>query len=235
MAIKERVSLFKRYSDERIHQVEPFRTYYLIMEGTNTEPQYFWHLDRFLAKHRVRNNVKLVFLDRTHTDRGRNTPRQLFTFLREWRKENKDENAIYCMVFDRDSYKAYENPAEAYLAFVRRVKATTVRMIVTSPCFEIWLLLHRERAVAEYIWPDSRNIFLNRRLNSRYTYLSKLVQDVFGFNPKTSVPAEIVEKVDVALVQAGFLTSDVEEMAYEIGENVSAFIKELCFDPRDLR
>lgn len=235
MAIRERVSLFNRYRDQRVRQVEPFKTYYIIMEGTNTEPQYFQHLDRYLVKLRARNNIKLVFLDRTHADRGRNTPRQLFSFLRDYKKTNKEDNAVYCMVFDRDSYKGFENPAAAYLDFIRKIKTTAVKTIVTSPCFEIWLLLHREKVLFEHVWPDSGNIFTNRRLNSRFTYLSKMVYDLFGFNPKSYVPYEIVEKVSVALSQAPYLTSDLEKMAFEIGENVSDFIKELCLDPRNLK
>ena len=33
MAIRERVSLFNRYRDQRVRRVEPFKTYYIIMEG----------------------------------------------------------------------------------------------------------------------------------------------------------------------------------------------------------
>ena len=53
MAIREHISLVNRYPAARVGTVEPFRTYYLIMEGTNTEPQYF----RLLEKKMLRNNL----------------------------------------------------------------------------------------------------------------------------------------------------------------------------------
>ncbi|MCK9536775.1 MAG: RloB family protein [Bacilli bacterium] len=234
MAIRERISLYNRYRDRRVHQVEPFRTYYIIMEGTKTEPLYFHYLDRYLAEKRVRNNIKIIYLDRTSNDRGRNTPRQLFTFLNNCRKINNQENAVYCMVFDRDSYKGFSDPTNSYLDFINKVKMTSVKMIVTSPCFEIWLLLHHKGVISEYIRPHYQQIFNNNRLNSTFTYISKMVYELFGFNPKTTIPEDFVEKADIAMKQAAFLTSDLVKLATEIGENVSDFIKELCIDPRNL-
>ena len=234
MAIRERVSLFNRYRDRRIHQVETFKTYYVIMEGTKTEPLYFHHLDRYLTKKRIRNNIRIVYLDRTKRDRGSNTPQQLLDFLNDFRSRKDDDDAVYCMIFDRDSYKGYIEPTAAYLDFIRKTVREPVKLIVTSPCFEIWLLLHKKNSYQKLIVPAKDKIFFNKRLNSSFTYISKMVFNLFGFNPKTTIPAAFVSEVETALTQSSCLTSDLICMATEIGENVSDFIKELCIDPRNL-
>lgn len=232
MGISERVSLYHRYPDQRTGKVAPFRTYYLIMEGTKTEPTYFQLLEKHLAAMRVRNNLRIVYLERTLKDRGSNSPEQLFHFLRLFRAQKQDPDAVYCMVFDRDSYKNHPNPEKSYLDFLKRVENTPVRLVVSSPCFELWLLMHRPRAYYDLILPDAEAIFRNERLSAGYTYLSRMVKDLFGFNPKSMIPDFLLNGLPHALQQSPLLTSDPVKMAKEIGENIGDFIEELRRDER---
>ncbi|NLD27028.1 MAG: RloB domain-containing protein [Acholeplasmataceae bacterium] len=232
MGLRERVSLYNRYTEERIGMVTPFRTYYLIMEGTKTEPIYFQLLEKKLLALRVRNNIRLIYLERTLNDRGSNTPDQLFRFLRLFRAQKNDPDAVYFMVFDRDSYKNRPNPEKSYLDFLNRIKNAPVRLIVSSPCFELWLLLHRLNAYRDLILPDQEAIFQNERLSSGYTYISKMVKDLFGFNPKSMIPDFFLNGLNNALKQSPLLTSDPVRMATEIGENIGDFIAELMQDVR---
>ncbi|MDD4000387.1 MAG: RloB family protein [Bacilli bacterium] len=232
MAIRERVSLSSRYKKPIVGTVRPFRTYYLIMEGTKTEPTYFRLLEAELIKRRVRNNISLVYLERTENDRGSNSPQQLYDFLQKYRKDKGDVNGEYLMIFDRDSYKNHFNPCRSYLNFLNKVKKSKVRLLVTSPCFEIWLLLHQPNAYQNHIEPHQKLLFENARLSPAYTYISKIVRNVFGFNPKSFIPEDFLEKLDIAMKQSSLITSDLKKMATELGENISDFIKEIS---RDLR
>ncbi|HBP26003.1 MAG TPA: hypothetical protein DD618_03525 [Acholeplasmatales bacterium] len=232
--IRTNVSLYNRYPGKRVGSVEPFRTYYIIMEGTNTEPDYFRLLEKRLSDLKIRNNIRIVYLERTQQDRGSNSPRQLFRFLQDFRKCQNDKAAVYCMVFDRDSYKNQVNPTEGYLNFLNQNQKSKIRMIVSSPCFEVWLLLHQKNSVSDIIEPNAKPIFENARLTSSFTYISKMVRDVFGFNPKIMIPEHFLDRLPIAMSQAHLLTTDLHQMATEIGQNVSEFIAELQFDPRKL-
>jgi hypothetical protein len=201
------------------------------MEGTNTEPTYFKLLEMELIKRRIRNNISLVYLERTQNDRGSNTPRQLYNFLREFQKQ-KDDDGVYLMVFDRDSYKNHFNPKKSYLDFLKSVRHSNVRMIITSPCFEIWLLLHLDNSYQEFIEPNKKNIFRNDRISPAYTYVSKMVRDIFGFNPKSNIPEDFLKNLNIAMKQSSQLTSDPKKMATELGENISDFIREISYDQR---
>lgn len=232
MAIRERVSLYNRYRVPKVGTVRPFRTYYLIMEGTNTEPTYFRLLEKELLKRRIRNNIAIVYLDRTQNDRGSNTPKQLFNFLQEFKKDKDDPDAVYLMVFDRDSYKNHFNPKKSYLAFLNSIKGSDVRILVTSPCFEIWLLLHKNNSYQEFIKPNRKSLFRNVRISPAYTFISKMVRDVFGFNPKSYIPEELLASLEIAMAESRHLTSDPYEMANDLGENISDFIREISSDFR---
>ncbi len=232
MAIRERVSLYNRYLKPRVGTVQPFRTYYLIMEGTNTEPSYFRLLERELLRRRVRNSIAIVYLERTARDRGSNTPRQLYGFLQAFRKEKNDPGGVYFMVFDRDSYKNHPDPKQSYLDFLKIIKGSGIRILVTSPCFEIWVLLHRKNAYGELVLPNERNLFRNKRISPAHTYISRLVVSAFGFNPKAGIPEGFLKNLDHAMEESKNLTSDPAEMAEKLGENISDFIREICSDLR---
>ena len=232
MGLRERISLYNRYPDNRIGKTPTFKTFYLIMEGTKTEPTYFQHLEKKLIELRVRNNIRLVYLERTARDRGSNTPTQLYNFLQTYKAQKNDPNAVYAMVFDRDSYKNRPDPERTYLGFLNKVKKKEVRLLVTSPCFELWLLLHKKDSYQKYIVPKVQEIFMNERLSTGYTYLSKMVKDIFGFNPKSTIPLDLLDGLDEALKQSYYLTSKPEKMARELGENISDFIRELRMDYR---
>lgn len=232
MAIRQRVSLFKRYPDERLLSYDVFKTYYLIMEGTNTEPIYFKLLERKLSELKIHNNIKIIYLERTLRDRGSNTPSQLLNFLLEYKEEIEDENAVFWVVFDRDSYKSHTNQEGEYLGFVQHAKSKGVGMLVTSPCFEIWILLHKKNAYNQIIKPNEQEIFENKRVSPGYTYISQLVKNKYGFNPKTNIPASLLDNLDDALNESRYLTKSLEKMAIEIGENISSFVRKLLEDPR---
>lgn len=231
MAIRQRVSLFKRYPDDRLSSRDVFKTYYLIMEGTNTEPIYFKLLEKKLSELKVHNNIKLIYLERTLRDRGSNTPQQLLEFSLEYKEEINDDNAVFWIIFDRDSYKSHLNQEEVYLSFIEKAKPK-VRMLITSPCFELWILLHRKNAYKSIIEPKKDELFENKRISPGYTFASRLVKNRFGFNPKNNIPYTLFDNLEYALEESKYLTKSFTKMATEIGENISVFIKQLLEDPR---
>lgn len=231
MAIRERVSLYRRYQDDRVFNIEPFRTYYIIMEGTNTEPIYFRLLEKKLFEKRIHNNIKLIFLERTLRDRGSNTPYQLLNYLKQIKTE--ESNCVnYLIVFDRDSFKTSINQANSYLSFIEEAKSNNIKMLITSPCFEIWLLLHQNNVYNSFIKPNEKFIFENKRVSPSYTYISKLVRDIYGFNPKATIPSNFIDNLEIALKEAKNLEKDISKFSNSIGENISLFIEELLLDPR---
>jgi len=50
-----------------------------------------------------------------------------------------DELDAFCLIADRDSKS---NPAKSYLELVDTCCKNNIRLFITNPCFEFWLLLH---------------------------------------------------------------------------------------------
>jgi hypothetical protein len=59
-----------------------------------------------------------------------------------------------------------------------------------------------------------------------------MVRDVFGFNPKSYIPEELLMNLEIAMEESRHLTSDPYEMAHELGENISDFIREISSEFR---
>ncbi|MGD9605263.1 MAG: RloB family protein [Bacilli bacterium] len=232
MPIREKTSLINRYQTKKVGTIEPFKTYYLIMEGTNTEPIYFRLLEKKFISMKVRNHVRIVYLERTENDVGSNSPRQLLSFLLKFKQTKND--GVFAMIFDRDSFKNHPNPIQSYHDFIKKALKLPIKLVVSSPCFETWLLLHYPNVVKDYLIKNEQLLMDNPRVSSTFTYASKLVDKLFGFNPKAFIPEDFIDNLPIAMKQRYELTTDVRLMATQLGETVGDLIKELQYDPRKL-
>lgn len=138
------------------------------------------------------------------------------------------------MVFDRDSFKNHPNPLQSYNDFIKKALKLPIKVVVSSPCFEIWLLLHYPNFVNDYLIENKKELLENRRVSSSFTFASKMVDRLFGFNPKAEIPEHFIDKLPIALKQRLELTRDIRLLGTELGENVGDLIEEIQLDPRGL-
>ena len=100
----------------------------IVSEGKETECNYFNAL-RNLKKLSVAH-VEVIGPDKA----GGTHPRNLVEYIKTNKKKYKDFDEKWC-VFDRDKH---ENIEEAFVT----AKDNKINIAFSSPCFEIWLLLH---------------------------------------------------------------------------------------------
>lgn len=86
----------------------------------------------------------------------------------------------FVIVFDRDSYRT----PDEYSNFIGLAGANNL-LVVTSPCFELWLILHYENAMAKYISPNKNKLFANKKASNKHTCASELFSKISGCNPKS--------------------------------------------------
>jgi RloB-like protein len=125
---------------------EPRRRVLIVCEGDRVEPGYLLGLRRELRLEKER----VVILGGGHdTD-----PRKVLkAALAEHKRQDQSFDAIFCVV-DHDNHpglgQALKTAAQHPMG-----KARTLRIVVSVPCFEAWLLLHRaDYSSAPYL--DSR-------------------------------------------------------------------------------
>lgn len=107
----------------------------ILCESAQTEPNYFrW----FKFENRLTNVVVSPL-------RGsKSGPRELLKRLRSELRDDPGLDEVYC-VLDHDERTAEIKNFEADLARILKRRASThIEMVLSKPCFELWLLLHFE-------------------------------------------------------------------------------------------
>ena len=232
--LREFRSLTTRFEEDI--KIEPLRRYYLIFEGANTERKYFQGIDNNRKELGINSQIELVILHKEGDISSYSHPIKLLELIEEKKKslkrDGKFDKAIdrFVIVFDRDSYESSED----YVEFVEKASADNI-LTVTSPCFQLWLILHYENAVERYIVPNKDGLFDNEKVSRAHSFASNLFSEISGVNPKSgSFFNKLKGGIDLAVEQEKLLEQDILKMATEIGSNVGVLIEQMREDPRDV-
>ena len=232
--LREFRSLTTRFEEDV--KIEPLRRYYLIFEGANTERKYFQGIDNNRKELGINSQIELVILHKEGDISSFSHPIKLLELIEEKKKslktDGKFDKAIdrFVIVFDRDSYEKSED----YVEFVEKASADNI-LTVTSPCFELWLILHYENAVEKYVATNKDRLFDNEKVSRAHSFASNLFSEISGTNPKSgSFFNKLKGGIDLAIEQEKALEQDILRMATEIGSNVGFLIERMREDPRDV-
>lgn len=133
----------------------PRRTYRIFCEGTRTEPEYLSALRRHPAVRQLAA-VELVVA------KAGGKPRTLVTAAtaaKDKAREQQDEVDEFWCVFDVEQPGQHPGLAEA----IRDARRHRIRVAVSNPCFELWLILHFQDQTG---WLDTAGACeLRRRLD----------------------------------------------------------------------
>jgi len=231
--LREFRSLTTRFEEDI--KIEPLRRYYLIFEGANTERKYFQGIDNNRKELGINSQIELIILHKEGDISSFSHPIKLLELIEGKKKslktDGKFDKAIdrFVIVFDRDSYEK----TEEYIEFIEKAIGDNI-LTVTSPCFELWLILHYEAAVGKYVVPNKDRLFDNEKVSSSHTFASRLFSEISGSNPKAgSFFNKLKGGIDLAIEQEKSLEQDILRMATEIGSNVGFLIERMREDPRD--
>lgn len=186
-------------STDNIEQREPYRKYFFICEGANTETWYFRKLIDIRKSLNIHPLIDIRLLEKTEEDKDISFPRKLIAFA-ERQKENADisfdrERDKMIIVFDAD---IFEEKVQDYDEVVALGEAENI-LAVSNPAFELFLLLHFENAYEEDIKPNEEEIIKNEK-DGNQTFIYKLLLARTGVNPKkNSAIGELAKNVDIAI------------------------------------
>ncbi|MNC50294.1 hypothetical protein D3C75_995270 [compost metagenome] len=160
----------------------------------------------------------------------------MFELVNEKKQELVDHEKYYegidefVIVFDRDSYQE----SSEYLEFISISESDNL-LAVTSPCFELWLILHKEDSVEDYILEYETEILANHKVSNQHTYTSKLFSDLFQMNPKSNLDFEVFKNsIGIALLQEQKICRNIHEFTERIGSNIGSLIELFRSDPRQV-
>ncbi len=232
--LREFRSLTTRFEEDV--KIDLLRRYYLIFEGANTERKYFQGIDNNRKELGINSQIEIVILHKEGDISSFSHPIKLLALIEDKKKSLKRDGKFdkridqFVIVFDRDSYEK----AEGYIEFVEKASVDNI-LAVTSPCFELWLILHYEDAVAKYILPNRDHLFENKKVSVSHTFASRLFSEISGTNPKSGTFFNKLKRsVDLAISQEKELEQDILIMATDLGSNIGILIEQMREDPRDV-
>lgn len=215
-------------------QIEPYRHYYFICEGRNTEKWYFEKLIDIRKELSIHADIELVYLEKTGKDENLSNPTQLIEFAGKQKTngsisfDSKFDKMV--VVFDAD---VFENIYTNYDDVIKKGSVNNI-LGITNPSFELFLLLHYQDSVDDLIIPNQANIIANAWVGkgqSRKRYIEDLFRKKSGMRPKSNRSiGELAYDVQIAIEQEEKLNEDITVCKGKITSNIGKVIKSIMDD-----
>lgn len=214
----------KRPSDSE-DQIEPYRKYFFICEGSNTEVWYFKKLIDLRKTLGIHPLIDIRLMEKTGEDETVSNPKALIQFAEAQKKVVSNKFDVshdkMVVVFDADIYK---NAVEKYKEILELGNPNNI-LAVTYPSFELFLLLHYDGSYNETIFPNAELILENKKVGKR-RYIAKLFTEKSGMNPKENpLVGDLAANIDIAIAQEELLNQDIESAIGCLTSNVGKIIQ----------
>ena len=212
---------------DQVEQIEPFRKYFFICEGANTETYYFRRLIDLRKQLGIHPLIDIRLWEKTNEDRNLSFAKNLVTFA-EKQKQNPEngfdnERDKMVIVFDGD---IFEEKVQGYEELISQIEKTDIAG-VTNPGFELFLLLHFEGSYKQWIEGHEAD-FLRMDKNGKYSYAYKVLRNLTGMNAKNNPEiGNLAENVLIAISQEKMINQDIHELKGKVSSNVGKIIEEI--------
>ena len=144
---------------DREEQVEPYRKYYFICEGANTETFYFEKLIDLRKDLGIHPLIDIRLWEKTEGDRNISFAKNLVRFAYEQKSLESNgfdvERDKMIIVFDGD---IFEEKVQGYDELIASIEENDIAA-VSNPGFELFLLLHVDGSYEKYIEISFKDTF----------------------------------------------------------------------------
>lgn len=222
-----------RPSDEE-EQIEPFRKYFFICEGANTETFYFERLIDLRKQLGIHPLIDIRLWEKTEQDKNLSFPKNLVEFANTQKKIAENEfdadHDKMVIVFDGD---IFEEKVQGYDELICSIEETDIAA-VTNPGFELFLLLHIENSYEVYIRGHEEE-FLSIDEKKKYSYAYKILLEITGMNAKkNSDIGNLAENVALAIEQEKLINQDIHQLKGKVSSNVGKIIESIINEEPDV-
>lgn len=222
-----------RPSDQE-EQIEPFRKYFFICEGANTETFYFRRLIDLRKQLGIHPLIDVRLWEKTDEDRNLSFAKNLVDFA-EKQKQNPEndfdtERDKMVIVFDGD---IFEEKVQGYDELISSIEEKDIAA-VTNPGFELFLILHIEGSFEQYI-KGHETEFLSVDEKGKYSYAYKVLLELTGMNAKKNADiGGLADKVLVAITQEKLINQDIHQIKGNVSSNVGKIIEDIINEKPDI-
>lgn len=220
---------WSRRSEPTLRQ--PKAKCFILTEGRNTEFWYFDSLATTLARKDLPRNLEIRPVRRTGEDENQSNPVKLAEYASQIIKDGVEgelgfdgERDLIVVVFDTDIYKGDKS------SYLKQLEAFPdgVLTAVTTPSFELFLLLHHDRAFEDFINPNRSRILANEKVGAKRRLVDTLVVEAFGKNPKKNPSiGDLAEKFEAAEANENGLNQDPKKAIEDLTSNVAITVRSI--------
>lgn len=187
---------------------EAFRDARLIViasEGKDTERIYF----NALAKEYANPRVHVRILERRDDEKNNSSPKHVLEQLKDYKSQYYlEEDDELWLVVDKDHW------TDGMLSQVATVctQDVSMRMALSNPCFEVWLLLHLEDVTS--LTSEERKLWMENSRKSRNAdpYLKvRMRQDMGSYHESDYDAKALIEHVETAIGRAILLDNNPDD------------------------
>lgn len=222
----------KRSSDFS-DQIDPFRKYYFICEGVNTESFYFRRLINLRKELGIHPLIDIRLMEKTGKDKDITYPKQLADFA-EIQKESDDfteQLDRMIIVFDGD---VFEEKVQGYHELIVEIENNGNIVGITNPNFELFLLLHIEGVYDKFIKGKDFEFF-QKDEKGRYSHAYKLLLEITGMNAKKNKQiGSLAENVKTAIQQEKLINQDIYNIKGRVTSNIGSIIESIIAEKPNL-
>ncbi len=221
-------------SSDKHEQIEPYRKYFFICEGANTETFYFKKLIDQRKQLGIHPLIDIRLWEKTDEDKNISFAKNLFIFAQKQKDnpvngfdKNHDKMII---VFDGD---IFEEKVQGLNQLILEIEKNDIAAI-TNPNFELFLLLHIENTYDQFIKGHEQSFFtVNNK--KRYSYPYDLLLQLTGINAKTNPNiGNLAKKILTAIAQEKLINQDIHDLKGKVTSNIGSIIESIFNENPDL-
>ncbi len=233
MPVRAYTNWNSRPSDQE-EQIEPFRKYFFICEGANTETFYFKRLIDLRKQLGIHPLIDIRLWEKTDADRDISFAKNLVDFA-EKQKQNPDndfdsDRDKMIIVFDGD---IFEEKVQGYEELIASIEENDIAA-VTNPGFELFLILHIEGSYEKNI-KNHEAEFLRIDEKGKYGHAYNTLLELTGMNAKTnSRIGELADNVSIAITQEKMINQNIHQLKGKVSSNVGKIIEDIINEKPDI-
>lgn len=221
-----------RPSDQE-EQVEPFRKYYFICEGANTETFYFEKLIDLRKELGIHPLIDIRLWEKTEGDKNISFAKNLAAFAKEQKSlaENEfdSDRDKMIIVFDGD---IFEEKVQGYDELIDSIEEHDIAA-VSNPGFELFLLLHIDGSFEKYI--QGHEVDFLTMVDGKYAYAYNALLDATGMNAKKNANiGNLAENIMIAIRQEKLINQDIHQLKGKVSSNIGLIIEGIINEEPDI-
>lgn len=215
-------------------QIEPFRKYFFICEGANTETFYFKRLIDLRKQLGIHPLIDIRLWEKTDEDRNLSFAKNLADFAES--QKNIPDNDFdpdrdkMVIVFDGD---IFEEKVQGYDELITSIEEKDIAA-VTNPGFELFLILHVDGSFEKYIKGHEAE-FLSVDEKGKYSHAYNILHELTGMNAKTNQRiGELADNVLIAITQEKQINQDIHQLKGNVSSNIGKIIEDIIKEKPDI-